>query len=99
MRHLAAEGLGDRTVLVGDVMVDVCLRVRDERPGRPAPRPALPDGIDAEQPYLLATLHRAENTDDPERLAALVGALAELPVPVALLGPPAPGGPGRASTG
>lgn len=29
MGHLAAENLADRSVLVGDVMVDVCLRVRD----------------------------------------------------------------------
>ncbi len=29
MRHLADEGLAARSVLVGDVMVDVCLRVRD----------------------------------------------------------------------
>jgi UDP-N-acetylglucosamine 2-epimerase (non-hydrolysing) len=30
-------------------------------------------------------VHRAENTDDPARLAAIVHRLAELPVPVALL--------------
>ena len=29
MRHLAHEGLGDRAVLAGDVMVDICLRIRD----------------------------------------------------------------------
>ena len=50
--------------------------------------PALPEGIDPAQPYLVATLHRAENTDDPDRLAGLVGALAQLPVPVALLAHP-----------
>ncbi|HEU4349036.1 MAG TPA: UDP-N-acetylglucosamine 2-epimerase (non-hydrolyzing) [Actinoplanes sp.] len=88
VRHLTAEGLGHRSTLVGDVMVDVCLRVRDDvLAGRHAP-PQLPDGIDPEQPYLLATLHRAENTDDPARLAALIGALAELPIPVALLAHP-----------
>jgi UDP-N-acetylglucosamine 2-epimerase (non-hydrolysing) len=52
------------------------------------PAPALPDGIDPSRPYLLATLHRAENTDDPVRLAGLLGALAELPIPVALLAHP-----------
>ena len=88
MRHLAAEGLASRSMLVGDVMVDVCLRVRDTaRDGNP-PRPALPEGIDPDSPYLLTTLHRAENTDDSDRLAALVKALADLPVPVALLAHP-----------
>jgi len=88
MRHLASEGLAKRSVLVGDVMVDVCLQVRDDVAAGRFATPQLPDGIDPEQPYLLATLHRAENTDDPERLAALLDALAGLPVPVALLAHP-----------
>ncbi|MEV0717604.1 UDP-N-acetylglucosamine 2-epimerase (non-hydrolyzing) [Asanoa sp. NPDC050611] len=88
MRHLAAEGLAARSTLVGDVMVDVCLRVRDAVLAGEHARPALPEGIDPDQPYLLATLHRAENTDDPARLAALVEALVDLPVPVALLAHP-----------
>ncbi len=88
VRHLTAEGLADRSVLVGDVMVDVCLRVRDDvLAGRHA-APELPEGIDPDRPYLLATLHRAENTDDPHRLAALIDALAGLPVPVAVLAHP-----------
>jgi len=88
MRHLASEGLEKRSVLVGDVMVDVCLRVRDDVEAGRFATPALPDGINPDEPYLLATLHRAENTDDPERLAALLDALAGLPVPVALLAHP-----------
>nr|WP_239137981.1 UDP-N-acetylglucosamine 2-epimerase (non-hydrolyzing) [Actinoplanes regularis] len=88
VRHLRGEGLGERTELVGDVMVDVCYKVRDDVLAGLGQAPELPEGIDPTQPYLVATLHRAENTDDPERLAALVGALAELPVPVALLAHP-----------
>jgi UDP-N-acetylglucosamine 2-epimerase (non-hydrolysing) len=88
VRHLADEGLADRTRLVGDVMVDVCLGVRDDVLAGHHAAPALPEGIDPAGPYLVATLHRAENTDDPERLAGLVGALARLPVPVALLAHP-----------
>jgi UDP-N-acetylglucosamine 2-epimerase (non-hydrolysing) len=80
LRHLAAEGLGDRSVLVGDVMVDVCLRVRDEA----RVRMERPEGIEPDEPYLLATLHRAENTDDPDRLGGLIDALASLPMPVVL---------------
>ncbi|MCD0484712.1 UDP-N-acetylglucosamine 2-epimerase (non-hydrolyzing) [Streptacidiphilus sp. ASG 303] len=87
VRHLAAEGLAERTELVGDVMVDVCLRVRDAALAeRRVPR--LPEGVAADRPYLLATLHRAENTDDPKRLAAIADALAALPLPVALLAHP-----------
>src|SRR5919202_604045 len=83
--HLAAEGLADRAVLVGDVMTDVCLRVRDAVLAAAPPRPAElpPDGD-----YLVATIHRAENTDDPSRLARIVGALAALPLPVLLLAHP-----------
>ncbi|MET9129607.1 non-hydrolyzing UDP-N-acetylglucosamine 2-epimerase [Streptomyces antibioticus] len=88
MRHLANEGLAQRSTLVGDVMVDVCLRIRDAVLAGEHPRPVLPEGIDADAPYLVATLHRPDNTDDPERLAAIIGSLAALPVPVALLAHP-----------
>ncbi|MEV0454678.1 non-hydrolyzing UDP-N-acetylglucosamine 2-epimerase [Catellatospora methionotrophica] len=88
MRHLAAEGLAARSVLAGDVMVDVCLRMRDAVLAGEHPRPQLPAGVDPAQPYLLATLHRAENTDDPRLLAELIGSLAALPLPVALLAHP-----------
>jgi UDP-N-acetylglucosamine 2-epimerase (non-hydrolysing) len=88
MRHLAGEGLAGRSVLAGDVMVDVCLRIRDAVQAGEHPVPALPEGISADEPYLLATLHRAENTDQPARLAALIEALAAAPIPVALLAHP-----------
>ncbi|MFD5643112.1 non-hydrolyzing UDP-N-acetylglucosamine 2-epimerase [Streptomyces anulatus] len=88
VRHLASEGLSERTELAGDVMVDICLRIRDAvRAGEHA-APALPEGIDPSQPFLLATLHRPDNTDDPTRLSAIIDALAGLPVPVALLAHP-----------
>ncbi|SCF76468.1 non-hydrolyzing UDP-N-acetylglucosamine 2-epimerase [Streptomyces sp. Ncost-T10-10d] len=88
MRHLSNEGLAERSVLAGDVMVDVCLRIRDKITSGVQSAPALPDGIDPHAPYLLATLHRPDNTDSPERLDALLGALAALPLPVALLAHP-----------
>src|SRR5690606_4138279 len=84
--HLAAEGLATRTVLVGDVMTDVLLRVRDEVAGAPS---ELLAELDLEPGgYYLATIHRAENTDDPARLAALATALASLDKPVILLAHP-----------
>ena len=85
VEHLEREGLGARTVLVGDVMVDACLRARDLSSGAAAsPAP----GVDPGLPYLVATIHRAENTDDRERLAGIVDGLAGLPIPVALLAHP-----------
>ncbi|MDP3968540.1 MAG: UDP-N-acetylglucosamine 2-epimerase (non-hydrolyzing) [Nocardioides sp.] len=86
--HLTREGLGDRTVVVGDVMVDVCHRVRDAVLAGEHPTPELPAGIDQNAPYLVATLHRPDNTDDPVILRGILGALAALPVPVALLAHP-----------
>ncbi len=84
MRHLAHEGLAERSRLVGDVMTDVCLAtaasVRDEAP-------TLPDGVSVGA-YVVATIHRPDNTDDPDRLAAIVGGLAALPSPVLLLAHP-----------
>jgi UDP-N-acetylglucosamine 2-epimerase (non-hydrolysing) len=85
VEHLEREGLGERTVLVGDVMVDACIRARDLAAGSlEAPAP----GVDPARPYLVATIHRAENTDDRARLASIIDALAGLPVPVALLAHP-----------
>lgn len=84
MGHLADEGLAARSVLVGDVMTDVCFRVRDAvLADGPGPVAGLEPGG-----YVLATVHRAENTDDPERLRAVVGALAALPLPVLLAAHP-----------
>lgn len=85
VQHLAAEGLADRSVLVGDVMTDVLLTVRDTVADRD---PELPAGVDPQQPYYVATLHRAENTDDPARLHAIVAALAQVDAPVLLLAHP-----------
>jgi UDP-N-acetylglucosamine 2-epimerase (non-hydrolysing) len=81
LRHLQDEGLAARAVVVGDVMVDVCLRVA-----------RAVDHVDAATiygdlrrgQYVAATLHRAENTDEPERLRLLLAALKALPIPVVL---------------
>src|SRR3954464_3169052 len=81
--RLASEGLAKQTVLVGDVMTDVCFTVRDAVLADPPPAP---EGITGD--YLVSTIHRAENTDDPERLEAIVSALAGLDLPVLLLAHP-----------
>lgn len=84
MTNLAAEGLAGRSQLVGDVMTDVLLRVRDAVVDQLLP---VPEEL-ATGPYRVATLHRADNTDDPDRLAAIIDALAGLHVPTLLLAHP-----------
>ena len=88
VEHLRHEGLGERTVLVGDVMVDACLRARETARAAGLSVGLEVPGVDGSAPYLLATIHRAENTDDPKRLTAVLDALAGLPLPVVLLAHP-----------
>jgi UDP-N-acetylglucosamine 2-epimerase (non-hydrolysing) len=86
MSHLAREGLGDRAVLVGDVMTDVLYRVRDQVVGSEV---SLLERLGLRlQDYYLATIHRAENTDDPARLSWIIHALSSLDRPVILLAHP-----------
>lgn len=83
--HLGREGLASRTELVGDVMVDALLETRDRVAGRPSDAVAQALAEDPPgTPYVVATIHRAESTDDPAVLAAIVASLAALPMPVVL---------------
>ncbi len=86
MRHLATEGLSQRSVLVGDVMTDVLFQVRDTVLEGGTVNP-LAD-LDAPEGYYVATIHRAENTNDPERLREVVRALGAADKPVVLLAHP-----------
>lgn len=88
MEHLRDEGLGDRSTLVGDVMTDVCFRTRgrvlDSRSDHQLPSgQSLP--LDNGKPYLIATIHRADNTDDAIRLGRIIDALKKVDVTVLLL--------------
>jgi UDP-N-acetylglucosamine 2-epimerase (non-hydrolysing) len=85
VRNLAAEGLGARTVLAGDVMVDALAEIRTRVTA--APERYLP-AFSRGDPYLMATIHRAETTDDPAQLAAALRALAALPLTVMLVAHP-----------
>ena len=77
--NLKAESVAGRVQVVGDVMVDVALRLQPaarantEIPARYGLQPGR---------YLLLTAHRAGNVDPPERLRALVELVAALPAPV-----------------
>ncbi|TDD27498.1 UDP-N-acetylglucosamine 2-epimerase (non-hydrolyzing) [Kribbella turkmenica] len=86
MDHLATEGLSARARLIGDVMTDVCFRVRDAVRDKSLGKPL--DVPFKSGEYVVSTIHRAENTDDPERLAALVEGLAAAGTPVLLLAHP-----------
>lgn len=72
VENLKREGItGERVMLVGDVMYDVALASRD--PNRSVERWGVTPGN-----FILATIHRAENTDDPARLAAILGGLSAI---------------------
>lgn len=70
IQNLSNEGFGSKPVSmlkVGDVMQDSALLFSSH-----AIKPA---GIKIAGPFVLATLHRAENTDDSKRLGALIEGL------------------------
>ncbi len=83
--RLLTEGLGGRRILLtGDVMYDALLHVRTLAASRafeerPADLPAAG--------YLLATIHRAENTDAPDRLGFILQALATVAADVPIVLP------------
>jgi UDP-GlcNAc3NAcA epimerase len=73
MQHLVTEGMDPAKIhLAGDVMYDVALH----HGARVSPDEGMLRQLNL-QPgsYVLATVHRAENTDSPERLGAIVDAL------------------------
>lgn len=69
VQNLANEGIKTDVFQVGDVMQDVALAFE-----KFAKKPT----IDAGENFILATIHRAENTDNPERLEAIFAALGEI---------------------
>src|SRR5699024_3022765 len=71
--HLAAEGLSARTQVVGDVMTDVLHQVA-AAVGDRVPEAISAAGLTPGE-YSIATIHRAENTDDPARLGAILDGL------------------------
>lgn len=84
--HLADEGLEDKTVVVGDVMTDVLFSVRDQV--KDDASPVMKELGLGEGEYSLATIHRAENTDDKDRLEAVLDSLGNVDHPVVLLAHP-----------
>jgi UDP-N-acetylglucosamine 2-epimerase (non-hydrolysing)/UDP-GlcNAc3NAcA epimerase len=79
--NLRDEGVAGAVEVVGDVMVDVAMAIQPRARARSQPLAA--HGVQAGR-YLLATVHRAGNVDDPERLGRLVDLLLGMPDPVVL---------------
>lgn len=82
--NLRAEGIApDSVLLAGDVMLDVSVQFRTsaERRSRVLDDHELDPGC-----YVLSTIHRAENTDDPNRLRVILEGLSKvaLTVPVVM---------------
>ncbi|MDP4161168.1 MAG: UDP-N-acetylglucosamine 2-epimerase (non-hydrolyzing), partial [Bacillota bacterium] len=71
VKNLGQEGITDGVVRTGDVMADALYyharraEQRQQVQGR-------------RKPYLLATVHRAENTDNPNRLEGIIKAFAQI---------------------
>ena len=78
---LAQEGITEGVHVPGDVMYDAILWAREVAVGRSDVLDRL--GL-AEGEFVLATVHRAGNTDDPDRLEAIVEGLSDAPLPVVL---------------
>jgi len=75
---LRQEGITSGVHVVGDVMADVL-----EKFGGTANAAAVLAGFGVrEGHYFVATVHRAENTDDVSRLRSIIEALSDLPLPV-----------------
>ena len=80
-RQLRAEGIVEGVYDVGDIMVDAMRLFAPLAQQRSRILQRL--GLQPRQ-YAVATVHRAANTDDPERLRSVLAGLRRLPYPVIL---------------
>lgn len=89
-KQLASEGIRDGVFIVGDVMYDAVLRnleiAEKKQSFQKYVKELEPIGMDRLEAvpgeYYLATIHRAENTDDIARLRAILNGLSSLSLPV-----------------
>jgi len=75
VKNLANEGITNGVHLVGDVMLDGLLDTKERARDRSTILGQL--GL-AEKQYWLVTVHRAENTDNPQRLRVIMAAVSQL---------------------
>jgi len=70
-RNLAREGIpAEKIHLVGNLMIDTLVRL--------LPQARLPEQLGLDGPFVLVTLHRPSNVDEPARLRQLAQILADL---------------------
>lgn len=75
VENLQKEGLAKRTVFVGDVMFDLIKYYKEASLLK----------IDKSNPFLICTLHRAENVDDKWRLESILEALSTVSTKIILV--------------
>lgn len=77
VRNLHNEGIAKGVHEVGDVMFDVAMYYKEKAKSQ---NKILKDIDLIDESFVLATCHRAENTDDPNKLKEILSALAEISV-------------------
>lgn len=79
-RNLEREGFEPGKICqVGDIMLDATLHYKSMA--------SAPEGVSTQalsNGFVLSTIHRAENTDDPDRLANILRGLSSSPLPIVL---------------
>jgi UDP-GlcNAc3NAcA epimerase len=80
VENLAKEGITDGVHQIGDVMFDVSQRFQNVAEKQSHALQAL--GMSRGE-YVLVTLHRPYNVDDPERMASLLEAMGQVDIPMA----------------
>lgn len=82
--NLLAEGIdGARIVLTGNTVVEAVQRITPDPDDRHLIRQQIGLGLEVDG-YVLSTFHRPENVDDPDVLATILSALADLQLPCVL---------------
>jgi UDP-N-acetylglucosamine 2-epimerase (non-hydrolysing) len=78
-RTLLSENVWGRAYTVGNTAIDACI----QHATMAARKSRILESLRFKR-YALATLHRAENVDDPKSLAEITAALMEAPVPIVI---------------
>lgn len=81
VEQLGREGITEQVYNVGDVMFESLEWAIEKAAETPGLLPSLIGGL-AGKDFLLMTIHRAENTDDPARLSAIVSGIESSPLPI-----------------